>query len=239
MVRRMGALVAIAATGIAAMSFGLAAADTRPTLAAGDRKTLERTVTRIFESLPRPAKGYRLDRSSGSKTIEAPTSAWALATKAPAEVEAVRVYEKRVGAGEDAETVTLEVRVHINGERSLPDPLGSEGGTPESFTQEGMPCMRVSLAGVSSGRVALPLTPDEANDALTVVRVYIGAAAIEPYLADLAQGRTPEHTPWDVRPARRLSEVRTIVVEYYGPRREVERLLKKTPPAPLRALLTP
>jgi len=230
--------MAVAAT-VAAMSIGLVADGGASTpIAAADKKALERTLARVFATLPRPAKGYRLDRANGSREIARATSAWALANEAPAEAAETRVYE-RTGAGESEESVVLEVRVYINQERSLPDPLGSEGGTPQTTTQDGMPCLRVSLAGVDAGRVALPLTREDEGNALTVLRAYVGASAIEPYLVDVARGRTPAATPWDARKARRPSEVRTIVVEYYGPRADVERLLRATRSGPLRALLTP
>ena len=130
-------------------------------------------------------------------------------------------------------------RLYVNQERALPEPLGSEGGALETFTHYGLPGMRVVLADPTSGRVALPLTPEEDENAPTVLRLHVGAAEIEPYLVDVAQGRRPDRTPWDSRPALKASEVRTIIVEFQGPRGEVERLLKATPSAPLRALLTP
>jgi len=231
-----------AAATVAAMSIGLAAdAGASTPIGAADKKAIEQTLAKVFATLPRPAKGYRLDRANGSREIAPATSARVLANVAPAEAAETRVYEKAGTGDSSEESVVLEVRVYINQERSLPDPLGSEGGTPQTFTQDGMPCLRVSLAGVDvdAGRVALPLTGEDEGNALTVLRAYVGAPAIEPYLVDLARGRTPATTPWDARKARRPSEVRTIVVEYYGPRAEVERLLKATRSGPLRALLTP
>ncbi len=208
-------------------------------LPAAERKALERTLSKAFRALPVPAKEFRAARASGSREIAPGTSAWAVATKAPAEAREARVYEKKIGAGEDAEVVGLEIRVYLNQERALPEPLGSEGGNLETFTHEGLPGMRASLAGIGSGRLALPLTPEEEADALTVVRLHVGGAEAEPYLVEIAQGRQPVRTPWDARPARKASEVRTIVVEFHGPRGEVERLVTATRAAPLRALLTP
>ena len=206
---------------------------------ASDRKALERTLASAFRALPVPVKEFHQDRSSGTRVIVPGTTARAAAAKAPAEARQVRVYERLVGTGEEAEAVGLEVRVYVNQEGTLPEPLASEAGTPQTFTHDGLPGMRVSLAGVPSGRVALPLTADEAANALTVVRLYVGLPPIEPYLEEIAQGRQPERTPWDSRPPRRASEVRTVVVEFQGPRGEVERLVKATSAAPLRALLSP
>lgn len=204
-----------------------------------DRKALEKTLAKAFRALPAPSKEYREDRSSRSRTIAAGTSTWAVATKAPAEARQIRVYERRIGTGEDAEVVTLEMRVYVNQERALPEPLGSEGGALETFTHEGLPGMRVLLAGATSGRVALPLSPSDEPNVLTVLRLHVGAAECEPYLIEVAQGRRPDRTPWDTEPAKKASAVRTIVVEYQGPRAEVERLLQATKAAPLRALLSP
>ena len=74
---------------------------------------------------------------------------------------------------------------------------------------------------------------------MTVVRLHVGSADAEPYLVEIAQGRRPVRTPWDQSAARKASDVRTIVVEFRGPRAEIERLVKATGAAPLRALLTP
>ncbi|HET9952199.1 MAG TPA: hypothetical protein VFS09_10435 [Candidatus Eisenbacteria bacterium] len=243
-----------AAAGVAAMSLLVAAsvpdasaaggekpagAPPARSLASSDRKSLERTLKKAFEALPSPAKEFRLDAENGTSEVGFAATAWAVATKAPAEARGDRVYEGRVGSGEASEPVVLEVRIYVNMERALPEPLGSEGGVLETFTHDGLPGSRASLAGVDPGRVALPLTAEETSNALTVLRLHVGAASIESYLAEVAQGRKPPRTPWDKTAAKSPSEVRTLVVEYYGPRAEVERLLKATTAAPLRALLTP
>src|SRR5690349_3403458 len=215
-----------------------AASNARPALSAEDRKSLARSLANVFDALPRPSKGYRLDKDANAPEIATATTAWAIATKAPADAAATHVYE-RPKPGNADENDVVEIRVYLNRERTLPDALGSEGGTLETFTQDGMPCSRLSLAGVTPGRVALPLRGDQDADALTVLRAHVGVVDVEPYLIEISQGRTPRRSPWDGEPARRLSQIRTIVVEYYGPRAEVERLMKATPAAPLRALLTP
>jgi hypothetical protein len=215
-------------------------ADSNPAraLSGADRKALERVLRKAFEALPSPGKDFRADAESGTQEIALSSSAWAMATKAPAEAQASRVFEKRTGSGDDAETVTLEIRLYLNMERGLPEPLGSEGGVLETFTHNGLPGSRASLAGVEPSRVALPLTAEEGANALTVLRLHVGAESIEGYLGEIARGRKPPRTPWDQTAAKSPSEVRTIVVEYYGPRAEVERLLKATSAAPLRALLS-
>ncbi|HEU4726065.1 MAG TPA: hypothetical protein VFU59_12335, partial [Candidatus Eisenbacteria bacterium] len=200
---------------------------------AAAKAALTRTLASAFRALPAPAKDFHEDREGGLREIAAGTSAWAVATKAPAEAKQVRVYERTVGEGDDAETVPLEVRVYVNLERALPEPLGSEGGALETFTHDGLPGMRASLAGVGASRVALPLSPEEMKDALTVVRLHVGAAEATPYLDEIAQGRRPPRTPWDERPARKASDVRTIVVEFQGPRAEVDRLAAAVKAAPL------
>ena len=247
--RRMAAVAVAAAISFlsaAAVPPAAIAADVKPagnppgrSLPAGDRKSMERTLRKAFEALPAPAKEFRLDAKSGSKEIGLSASAWAVATKAPAEAREARVYESSGGAGKEAEPVVVEVRVYINMERTLPEPLGSEGGVLETFTHDGLPGSRASLAGVDPSRVALPLTSGEGANALTVLRIHVGDLAIESYLTEIAQGRKPPRTPWDQTPAKSPSEIRTLVVEYYGPRAEVERLLKATTTAPLRALLSP
>ena len=247
--RRMGSAAVLAAISFlfaAAVPAAAIAADVTPagsppgpSLPAGDRKSMERTLRKAFAALPAPAKEFRLDAASNSREIGLSATTWAVATKAPAEAREARVYESGGGAGKEAEPVVLEVRVYVNMERGLPEPLGSEGGVLETFTHDGLPGSRASLAGVDPSRVALPLTSEEETNALTVLRLHVGDLAIESYLKEIAQGRKPPRTPWDQTPAKSPSEIRTLVVEYYGPRAEVERLLKATTTASLRALLTP
>ncbi len=238
----IGAVLGIAMTSLSiTLPAHAEAAKQGGSLPAAGRKALERTLSKALDALPAPGKAFHEDRASRSREIAPGTSAWAVATKAPAEARAVRVYEGKIGteAGDDAEVVGLEIRVYLNLERALPEPLGSEGGGLETFTHDGLPGMRASLAGVAPGRLALPLTPEQEANSLTVVRLHVGAAEIEPYLLEIAQGRRPVRTPWDSTPALTPSEVRTIVVEFHGPRGEVDRLVKATQAAPLRALLTP
>jgi hypothetical protein len=214
----------------------------RRALPADDRAKLAHSLGKVFDALPHLPKGYMRDRRHDSKQFAFATTASAFAATAPAGASETHVYGKPAGTGPDAnkgEMVTLEIRAYINWERTLPEPLGSEGGSLQAFTHDGMPCTRASLAGVTSGRVALPLASNEERNALTVLRAHVGADSIGAYLTEIAQGRTPTETPWGDAPVRRPSDVRTIVVEFYGPRADVEALLNGTSAAPLKKLLTP
>lgn len=209
------------------------------TIRSADQATMKKTLSRCFQVLPTPAREFKRDRESEWTEIGLPAGADAApGASSPAEASSARVYEGKA-TGDSEDVPVLEVRVYINLERGLPEPLGSEGGVLQTFTHDGLPGMRVSLAGVDPGRVALPLTPAETENALIVARLHVGAAEIEPYLVDIAQGRRPTRSPWAQKAAERASEVRTIVVEYRGPRREVERLVRATTASKLRAILTP
>jgi hypothetical protein len=218
--------VLVAASATAEAEVGMRVLDKAPSTT--ERKAMERAITRCFQALPAPARTFRRDRESDLLEI------------AGLGAEATRVYERRVTKGSDEDPVVLEVRVYMNREQSLPEPLGSEGGAFQPFRHDGLPAMRVFLAGVDpGGRVALPLTPEESTDALTVVRLHVGPPSAEKYLYEIAEGRHPDRTPWDDAGPRSLTEVRTIVVEYRGPRAEVERLLQATVASKLRAILDP
>ena len=187
------------------------------------------TLTRVFQALPPPSKRFRLDAEGGSRTIE---------IGHPTRAHEVRVYEQRTGSGDTEGTTTVEVRVTINGDLAFPDPFASESGTPRAFTHDGLPATRTTLAGAEDSRVAMPLNDEQRANVLTDVRLLVGPASAQVYLDAVAKGHRPEKAPWDGRSPKGANEIRVIVVEYYGPRAEVERLLAATKAAPLRALLS-
>lgn len=211
----------------AALGEDARAADAAPS--AAERRAMEKVVSRCFGALPGPTRPFRRDHQSDFAEIAARSA------------EATRVYERRPAAGTDEDPMVLEIRVYVNRERSLPEPLGSEGGALQTFRHDGIPTTRVFLAGVGvdQGRVALPLSPQDEADALTVVRLHVGPPYAEKYLEEIAQGRRPDRTPWDGAAPLRGASVRTLVVEFRGPRAEVELLLRHTLVPKLRAILDP
>lgn len=226
---------------IPALAAPALAAKEAPTIPAKDRKALESTLNKVLQLLPTPEKAFRRDRDGDSREIAAtaPPKTAEGAWRVPAGARTGRAYVRRTGSGENVVEARLEVNVYLNLETTLPDPLGSAGGSLRVDERDEAPFARHSLAGIDATRVALPLTADEMANSLTVVRAYIAAPEADNYLADVIQGRRPDRSPWDGTQAKSASEVRTIVVEYHGPASEVERLAAATPVPKLRALLTP
>lgn len=228
----LATLPAIAAVGIALALIvynpGLRTASSAPH-EPDDEDAFKLVLMKAVAALPHPGKSFRLDPESTANDLH---------EGLPLGARAVRVFEKPARPNED-DAVSIEVRVYLNRERFLPEPLGSEAGPPVLLTQDGAPGVRFGLAGVDVGRVALPVDPTEAANSLTVARLFVGTASARSYLDQIAHGLMPDRTPWDKAGVGRPTDVRTIVVEYYGPRAEVDRLLKATAIAPLRALLTP
>jgi hypothetical protein len=202
-----------------------------------DRQALERTLDQVFRRLPTPAAGFRRDVEGDDREVTssaAPRAAdggWLV----PAAARSTRLYASHGANDEDLE---LEITVYVNQEASLSDPLGSAGGALDMDVRDEAPVVRHSLAGIDEYRVKLPFTDEDRANALTVVRIYVAIPDAKPYLSALAQGRRPPESPWEGATAKRASQVRTIVVEFYGPAREVDRLAEKTAIAPLRELIS-
>ncbi|HEU5310354.1 MAG TPA: hypothetical protein VFV24_02775 [Candidatus Eisenbacteria bacterium] len=195
-------------------------------------------------ALPKPSSTFRLapegeERTVGTEAgkLDAPDG-WN-----PIQAWLSRVYETRTASEEDERT--LEINLALNGERGLSAGLATVGGAVQVIDRKGALFVRQSIIGADEGpndgsRVALPISPEEAKRALTLVRAYIGQPDLESRLR-LAVEKTqalPRLGDPDVT-ARRPDAIATIVVEIRGERRDVEALVPRLDIPALRKLLAP
>jgi hypothetical protein len=200
----------------------------------GARRKMESALKRIVRLLPRPGLPYRLG-PDGTRTEIADRAGkldrpgfWA-----PLEASAERSYE--TGSGDDAQT--LDQRVSLNGMRGLSPGLASVGGPVVTFDLPGAPSWEQTLIGAES-RVALPLSPEQKARAVTLLRIYVVTPDLEARLRAAAgqNAAFPSVDPSQLA-ATRADAVRSVIVELYGPRRDIERLARHIPIAKLRAYL--
>ena len=199
---------------------------------------------RALALLPEP-RHYTLDRGSLMSEVEK-SAPWNQARKiwsAPAAARAERAYEP---IGDDAENAppALEERVFVNSAVAMPEGLASEGGTPHAFPLRGAAAVEVTMIGAESetpttqgGRVALPLSGKEAAAAVTVLRILIADHGAERAFRAAASSGSMRLPP-SKAPAR-VGAVRSLVIEIYGGRRDVEEMARRVPVTELRKILDP
>jgi len=210
----------------------------------GERARLREAAQKALALLPAP-RGFVLDRESYRVTVDE-TAAWdeAQATwSSPGTARAERAYEPS-GSGANSPP-TLEQRIYLNSEVELPSGLASEGGSPRLFPIQGATAVEVTTigmegsgaAGSEGGRVAMPVTPEQAASAITIIRVLVADPKTERiYRSAAAAGHITERLD---RAAKRPGEVQSLMVELYGGKRDVEALARRLPVSALRRLLDP
>lgn len=239
------ALLVVTPTRPHAQSKGIPTGDDAPVVlrtpaTKADRDRVRSHLTSAERSLPKPSSTFRLapegeERHVGNDAgkLDAP-ELWN-----PIQAWLTRAYETRTAS--DDEERTLEINLALNGERGLSTGLASVGGPVQILDRKGALVVRQSIIGAEEGsRVALPLSAEDQERALTLVRAYVVPPALESRLRqsveqteDLPRLGDPDVT------ARRPDAVATIVVEIRGERRDVEALLPKLNVSALRRLVTP
>ena len=242
MIRRRASLRAALALGLPALAlFGLPACETATArepvakeIPDSDRDRLIAAVRTVMSALPVPPPSY--NRAPDDSTMEADRrSFWDPDAKrwtAPAQATFERVHLP----GANAELPSLEYRVYLNHEPELPQGLASEGGPPRQFPISGAVAVEVTLIGAEGGRVAVSLSPEAAAAAPTVVRIYLGSREMETAVRALLGGG---QLAGSIFPSvARAGEVRSIVVDLYGPKRAVETLATQVDTKALRKVLS-
>jgi hypothetical protein len=247
----------------ACVQHSLEAAPDRP-IPKAEREKLESTARAALTLLPEP-RGYTLiEKSTTSEASEsAPWNQSRARWAAPGTARAERAYEARrdhpdqPGHGEDLPD--LEQRVFLNSALEAPQGLASEGNTPRAFPLRGAAAVEVTLIGGDDetgdsgsepgrpaeggrdrdpgqgGRVRMPVTPEAAASAVTILRIVVSDPATErAFKAGAVSGAIRLPAP---RPPARAGAVRALVVELYGARRDVEALARRVRVAALRNLL--
>jgi len=199
-----------------------------------------KALASVIKALPKPPlpyvptdDGWVEQVASRAGTLEGP-KLWI-----PLEAWAECIFEEPVGEGDDE--LTLEVRVAVNGSRYLSPGIGSEGTAPRAFEIQGALAMEQTLIGADAGsRMALPLSPEATAAAPTVLRIYFVDSKLETRLRKIAAaGKVLPHVDITQLTASDPASIRSIIVEYYGGKRDVEALARRVDTKALRKLLTP
>jgi hypothetical protein len=210
-------------------------------LPAAARSHLLDTAKRALALVPAPS-GYALDRES-VEAQAAEKAIWAgSAFGTPGTARADRAFDpKDETAGAPP---TLEQRVFVNSEVTLPAGLASVGGSPKPFEVPGAVGVVVttitdsedSESGSSEGgRVALPLTAAQKKTAITIVRVLLANSKTEKlFRTAISEGAMPV---WTSPAPKKPGEIQTLVIEIYGGKADVEAVAKGLPVPQLRKLL--
>ena len=230
------ALLVVARAGMAAPT------DETPTYATlpatdAERASVQRTLVAVVSSLPAPASGFRLAPDGATEEVgrtvlklDGGNQPWG-----PLDASGERIYD-RTDASDD-EDRTLEVRVSVNGTKGLSTGLASVGGTPRPFTVSGAFALEQNLIGADDPgeRVAMPVDPSQADRTVALLRIYIVPKALEQRLRAMAKGSEnfPAFDPSFV-PSSKRADLRSLVVEIHGQRRDVEAYARRVHAADLR-----
>jgi hypothetical protein len=204
------------------------------------RDRLRAKLKKAERALPKPPSVFRLapegeERGVGTEVgkLDAPGS-WN-----PVEAWLSRTYETRTASEEGDRS--LEIHLALNGTRGISPGLASVGGEARIVPMKGALAVRQTTIGAEEGsRVALPVDPEEAGRALTLVRVYVAGPDLEARLRSVVE-RTGELPVIDVThvTAQRPDSVALIVVEIRGERRDVDALVPRVGVPALRRILPP
>jgi hypothetical protein len=213
-----------------------------------ERDSLLRTARRARDLVSPPGTRYAVDRESdeaGADT-KAPWDDPAGTWMAPGAARAIRIYYPIDPDAPNAPPA-FETRIHVNAETGMPRSLATIFGDPRPFRLEGAAAIEIPTVATDDepasggnetegGRVALPTTSDAALNSITLLRVLVSAPETEEAFRAASEGKAvspPRRAPVD-----RADRVESITVEFYGARKDVERVARRLPVAKLRALLS-
>ncbi len=211
-----------------------------------ERDSLLRVALGARTLVPSPGAAYVLDRESDEASADAkaawddPAGKW----MAPAAARAIRIYSPVHPDAADA-LPTFEARIHVNEKAGMPHELASIFDAPRPFTIEGAVGIETPTVGATDiapangaegGRVAMPMTAEQAARTITVLRIVLAGPEAERALRAASEGEPAEGVA--SRPVDRADRVESVTVELYGAKRDVERVALRLPMAKLRALLT-
>lgn len=210
------------------------------------RARLERVAAAALALVPNPPSPYERQFDVEGDAVSDEKAAWndgAGRWLAPGTARAAATWIwQPPHEDEDSDAPPdLEVRVYVNAETGTPKSLESVGGAPRALSLAGAAAVEVTTIGAdeadrgAGGRVALPMTPEEAAHAITVIRILVADRMVERALLAAADGRPPL---LEVRkPVREADRIESITVELYGGKHDVESLAAEIPTAGLRTLL--
>jgi hypothetical protein len=214
-----------------------------------ERDSLLRTAVRARDLVSSPGTRYEVDRESDEASADTkaswddPAGMW----MAPGTARALRIYYPRDPDAANAPPA-FETRIHVNAETGMPRSLATIFGDPRPFRLDGAAAIEIPTVATGDaepasggneaegGRVAMPATPEAVANSITLLRVLVSAPETEEAFRAASEGKTvsaPRRAP-----VERADRVESITVEFYGAKKDVERVARGLPMAKLRALLS-
>jgi len=206
------------------------------------RDQMSKRLTKVIFNIPRPSAPFQLAEDGSSETISEYTGLIQGTPRwAPIEAWAERDYQALPTNSEEGEYRTVEITVALNGARGLSIGIASKADKPHLYTLPGVLAIEQStIGGYDSTRTDLAPDQRQTQEPITLLRVYVVGANLESQLraAFAKSGGYPGFLPGRL-PSDHPDTVRTIIIEYYGAKSDVEGLANKIDVAMLRKLLDP
>jgi hypothetical protein len=201
---------------------------------------LKKRLGRVVLALPRPDLPYQLAEDGASENV----SAWAGLIKgtrlwAPIEALSGRDFEALPIREEEDGYRALDMMVTLNGVRGLSTGIASKSEMPQLFDLGGtVSVVQSTIGGVDSTRAELAPEERRPREPIILLRVYIVDPDLEAKIRQIFKesGGFPAFGPTQV-PAAHTDMVRSIVVELFGPKSDVEATARKIDVGAVRKLL--
>lgn len=216
---------------------------------------LMKVLTKILQATPKPTTPFQLADQEPSDAVS-PKTGMVKGTQrwVPIEAWAQREYETGVGAGDNSDnddaadlspddntaaSKFLEVQVALNGTRGLTSGLATKSDKPHIVEVEGAVAVeQTAIPIVDSTQVHQDGSEKAPLEPMTLYRLYVVDSDLETHVRKLQTETSsfPGFGPAQVL-ADHPDELRSIVISFYGPKSDVETLVKKLDVAALRRLL--
>jgi len=205
---------------------------------------LRRVLVKALQATPKPTTPYELSNDEvvaddiGAKTgMVKGTQRWV-----PISARADREYQVVGDETEESDEVhsrIFEVQVALNGTLGLTTGLATKSDKPHIVELQGAVAVeQTAIPTVDSTKVDSG-DPDHApEDPMTLLRIYVVDPDLETHVRKLQKetGAFPGFGPTQVL-ADHPDELRSIVISYYGPKKDVDAIARKIDMAALRRLL--
>lgn len=200
---------------------------------------LKKRLARVVLAIPRPGQPYQLAEDGASENI----SAWAGLIKgthlwAPIEALSGRDFQALPTREEEDDYRAIEVMVTLNGVRGLSTGLASKSEKVQTFELPGTWSVVQSTIGIDSTRAEREAAERTPQEPITLLRIYIVDPDLEAKLRQSFKesGGFPAFGPTQV-PSANSDMVRSIVVEFFGPKSDVETTARSMDVAAVRKFL--
>lgn len=204
------------------------------------RERIKKRLGKIVFTVARPEMPFELAEDGTSEGVSAYTGLIKGTPRwAPIEAWSERDFQAVPTNLEEGEYRTLEILVALNGVRGLSLGIASKSDKPHLFNVPGAIGIEQStIGGVDTTRTDLAPEERRTQEPISLLRVYIVGGGLEAQIRERFQraGGFPGFGSAQL-PSDHPDMVRSIVVEFYGAKSDVEALAKKLDVVALRKLL--